>query len=93
MWLGLIILVALMIPVVGILVDSPIGRAFARRLEGPEAVPPDLAALSRRVELLEGEVDDLGRSVEQLREENQFLQRLLEDQASHRPILPPPAGS
>lgn len=93
MWLGLIILVALMIPVVGILVDSPIGRAFARRLEGPEAVPPDLAALARRVELLEGEVDDLGRSVDQLREENQFLQRLLEDQASHRPNLPPPAAS
>lgn len=89
MWLGLIILVALMIPVVGILVDSPIGRALARRLEGPEPLPTGLADLSRKVEVLEGEVEDLTRAVEQVREENQFLQRLLEDQA-HRPHLPPP---
>lgn len=89
MWLGIIILVALMIPVVGILVDSPIGRALARRLGGEEQVPPDLAALVRKVDLLEGDVDDLSRSVEQLREENLFLQRLLEDQPPQRPTLPP----
>ncbi|MDZ4675695.1 MAG: hypothetical protein SGI84_14690, partial [Gemmatimonadota bacterium] len=80
MWLGLIILVALMIPVVGILVDSPIGRALANRLGGEVQTPPDLAALVRKVDLLEGDVDDLSRAVELLREENQFLQRLLEDQ-------------
>jgi len=89
MWLGLIILVALMIPVVGILVDSPIGRAFARRLEGTDQAAPDLGALTRKVDLLESEVEDLGRSVEQLREENQFLQRLIEDQPGPRQRLPP----
>lgn len=89
MWLGLVILVALMIPVVGILVDSPIGRALARRLGGEDQVSPDLAALVRKVDLLEGDVDDLSRSVELLREENQFLQRLIEDQPPHRPSLPP----
>jgi len=82
-----------MIPVVGILVDSPIGRAFARRLEGPPDVPPVLGDLARRVELLEGEVEEMGRSVDQLREENQFLQRLLEDQPPSRPNLPPPPGT
>lgn len=87
--LGLIILVALMIPVVGILVDSPIGKAVARRIGGEDRVPPDLAALVRKVELLEGDVDDLSRSVEQLREENQFLQRLIEDQPPSRSTLPP----
>lgn len=89
MWLYLIIIVALMIPLMGILVDSPIGRAVARRLEGGEPVPPDLAALTQKVDLLEGEVEELGRSVGQLREENQFLQRLLEDQSSQRQKLPP----
>lgn len=86
---GLVILVALMIPIFGIVVDSPIGRALARRLEGQDpTVPPNLVELGRKVELLEGEVDDLNRAVEALREENQFLQRLLEE-APSRTALPP----
>ncbi|MEO8450218.1 MAG: hypothetical protein ABI647_10535 [Gemmatimonadota bacterium] len=87
-FLGVILLVALMIPVVAILVDSPIGRALGRRLEGPEAGAPGLADLAKKVELLEGDVSDLSRSVDALREENQFLQKLLED-GSSRPSLPP----
>lgn len=87
--IGVIMLVALMIPLFGILVDSPIGRALARRLEGPAPTElPGLADLARKVEVLETEVDDLSRAVESLREENQFLQRLLEDSTS-RPSLPP----
>jgi len=92
MFLGLIILAALLIPVTVVLVDSPIGKALARRLEGPNYAPPDLIALARKVDLLETEVDDLGRSLAALREENQFLQKLLED-APNRPTLPPRAGS
>jgi hypothetical protein len=86
MLLGIILLVALLIPIMGIVIDSPIGRAIARRLEGPEAPPPNLVDLAKKVDLLESEVDDLHRSVQSLQEENQFLQRLLEDKAS----LPPP---
>jgi hypothetical protein len=87
--IGIIMLVALMIPIFGILVDSPIGRAIARRLEGPEqTIPANLSDLARKVELLEAEVDDLTRAVESIKEENQFFQKLLEDQAS-RPSLPP----
>lgn len=86
--IGVVLLVALMIPLLGIAVDSPIGRAIARRLLGPVDAPPLVAELARKVELLEAEVDDLTRSVEVLREESQFLQRLLEDSAS-RPTLPP----
>ena len=54
--IALILLVALLIPIMGIIVDSPIGRALARRLEGPQAAPPALADLAKKVDLLEAEV-------------------------------------
>jgi hypothetical protein len=87
--IALLLLVALLIPIIGIVVDSPIGRALARRMEGPQEVPTGLKDLSKRVELLESEVDDLMRSVQTLQDENAFLQRLLED-PSQRATLPPP---
>jgi hypothetical protein len=87
--IALILLVALLIPIMGIVVDSPIGRALARRLEGPQEIPPALSELAKKVELLEAEVDDLTRSVQALQDENVFLQRLLED-PTQRVTLPPP---
>lgn len=87
--IALILLVALLIPIIGIVVDSPIGRALARRLEGPQATPPALTELAKKVELLEAEVDDLMRSVQTLQDENAFLQRLLAE-PSQRSTLPPP---
>lgn len=90
--IGVIMLVALMIPIFGIVVDSPIGRAIARRLEGNEAgTPPNVLELAKKVDLLESEVDDLSRAVDTLREENQFLQRLLEESPG-RSALPPPSS-
>ena len=90
--IALFLLVALLIPILGIVVDSPIGRALARRLEGPQETPPDVLALAKRVELLEAEVDDLSRSLQSIQDENAFLQRLLSD-PSPRSTLPPPPGS
>ena len=90
--IALFLLVALLIPILGIVVDSPIGRALARRLEGPQETPPDVLALAKRVELLEAEVDDLTRGMQSLQDENAFLQRLLADPSS-RPTLPPPPRS
>jgi len=87
--IALILLVALLIPIMGIVVDSPIGRALARRLEGPQQTPPALSDLAKKVELMEAELDDLARSVQTLQDENAFLQRLLEDPAQRRPTLPP----
>ena len=87
--IALFLLVALLIPILGIVVDSPIGRALARRLEGPVQTPPDVAALSKRVELLEAEVDDLNRTVQTLQDEAAFLQKLLADPASRDTTLPP----
>ena len=86
--LEIVLLLVLLIPIFAILTDSPLGRALARRLEGRNAPPPELADLIQRVELLSGEVDDLSRAVETLKEENQFMQRLLEE-GGGRPPLPP----
>ena len=88
--IALFLLVALLIPILGIVVDSPIGRALARRLEGPQQTPPDVLALAKRVELLEAEVDDLTRGVQSLQDENAFLQRLLADPSSRSTLPPPP---
>ena len=87
-FIGLILIVALLIPIIGIVIDSPIGRAIARRVEGPDAIPQDMQDLGKKVELLELEVDDLNRSVDQLKEENAFIQRLLENPTARR-TLPP----
>jgi len=93
MILGLVFLAILLIPIIAILMESPIGRALARRLEGPvEAAPPPLVELAKKVQLLEAEIDDLHGTVEALQEENQFIQKLLED-GGRRQALPPSADS
>ncbi len=76
----LLVFVALMIPIVAILVDSPLGRSIARRLEGGAtgAGGPELQNLNKKVELLEGEVEELHRSLSGMKDELQFVQRLLE---------------
>ena len=81
MWvLALVVIVALLIPVAAILVDSPLGRSVARRMEGRmEGPPPEVRDMQRKVELLESEIEDLTRTVSGMREELQFMQRLLED--------------
>lgn len=89
--LGLVLLVALLIPIVALIVDSPIGRAIAGRLE---RVPEPgtrrdevIADLRKRLELLEGDVEILQATAEELRDENQFVRRLLEE-GPQRPKLP-----
>jgi len=93
MWiLVVVLLVALMIPITAILLDSPLGRSIARRLEpqgdtggaGPGAgagagAGAGVRQLEQRVEVLETDLEDLNRSIAGMREELQFVQRLLED--------------
>ncbi len=92
MWLlAAILIVALMIPIAAILVDSPLGRSVARRLEGRAGGPgdgsaPEVRDLQRKVELLETELEDLNRSVAGMRDEIQFVQRLLEDPHKKKPL-------
>jgi hypothetical protein len=90
MWvLALILIVALLIPVAAILVDSPLGKSVARRmegrLEGGGGPAPELRDVQRKVDLLETEIEDLNRSVSGMREELQFMQRLLEDPRRKKP--------
>lgn len=81
MWLfAIILLVALMIPIVAILADSPLGRSFANRFEGRgEREDGTVQLLERRIAVLETDIEDLSRSVGGMRDELQFMQRLLED--------------
>ncbi len=81
--LGTALVIALCIPIVALIVDSPIGRAIGRRLER-EPTPATrrdekIAELERRLELLEGDLAILQHQYRQVRDEQQFLQRLLED--------------
>jgi len=92
MWvLAVILIVALLIPVAAILVDSPLGRSVARRLEGGAGAAgaagptPELRDLQRKVEVLETEIEDLTRSLSGMRDEVQFMQRLLEDPHRKKP--------
>ena len=85
----LVIFGVLVVLGLALLIESPIGRAFARRVEGPvDAAPPPLVELAKKMQLLEDEIDDLHRSVETLQEENQFMQKLLSE-GGRRSALPP----
>jgi hypothetical protein len=85
MWvLVVVLLVALLIPIAAILLDSPLGRSIARRLEGQGDGGQGVGSagvrqLEQRVEVLETDLEDLNRSIAGMREELQFVQRLLED--------------
>ena len=94
MWLLVVVLlVALMIPITAILLDSPLGRSFARRLEGGDGgggeagkgTGAGMRQLERRVEVLETDLEELNRSITGMREELQFVQRLLEDPGKKKP--------
>ena len=74
-----LLFVALLIPNTAILLDSPLGRSFARRLDGQAGgAAPDVRELQRKVDVLEAEVEEMRASLAATRDEVQFVQRLLE---------------
>jgi len=76
-----VILIALLIPLTAIVLDSPVVRAWVERRHGaggPDAIP-ELEELAKKVAYLEADLDTVTRQLAQLQEEHQFLQRLLED--------------
>lgn len=79
-----VLVLALMIPLVAVVLDSQLGRALAARLEGRQVD----ALADRRITALEGEVDRLNKEVQRLAEEGAFLQRLLEQRPAPD-ALPP----
>jgi hypothetical protein len=70
----IVLLVALMIPLVAVILDSQVGRAIAGRLEGGRGD----SLSERRIATLESEVDRLAREMQRLDEESAFLHALLE---------------
>jgi hypothetical protein len=84
----IVVILALMIPLIAVVLDSHLGRALAdyvtKRGSGISELPS-----SDRLTALEGEVDRLNGEVRRLEEETQFLHRLLESKPSSRGDLPP----
>ncbi|MBR9989967.1 MAG: hypothetical protein KFH98_09440 [Gemmatimonadetes bacterium] len=84
----IVLLVALMIPLVAVILDSQVGRALAARLEGGRGVD---TLSDRRLAALEGEVDRLNRELQRLDEESEFIHKLLEEKRA--PGALPPGDS
>lgn len=80
----IVLLVALMIPLVAVILDSQVGRAIAARLEGGRVD----SISERRIATLEGEIERIGRELQRLDEESAFLHRLLEEKRAPG-ALPP----
>lgn len=72
---ALILALIVLIPVLAIVIDSPLGQALARRIGGGDDAP---AGTAPRLDALEAEVEYLTREVESLREEANFLRSLVE---------------
>jgi hypothetical protein len=81
----IVLLVALLIPLAAVILDSQVGRALAARLERGHG--SDTLA-DRRLAALEGEVDRLSRELQRLDDESEFLHRLLEEKRAPG-ALPP----
>ena len=86
--IALIFILVLLIPILAIVLDSPVGRALARRLEGQGLSSGADNMTSERLSYLEGEVERLTTEVRKLEEESQFLNKLLTDRPGSQ-MLPP----
>lgn len=75
----MVFLLVLMIPILAIVLDSPVGRALAGRLEGRGLPSGADEVTSERLSYVEGEVERLTTEVRRLEEESQFLNKLLTD--------------
>jgi hypothetical protein len=89
----LVIVIALAIPLAAVILDSPVVRAWVDRRGGAAGDSrADVKELANRVGVLETELETVTRQLEQLRDEHQFMQRLLEDpnRAADQKSLPKP---
>jgi hypothetical protein len=81
-----IVILALMIPLIAVVLDSQLGRALAGRLE--RSAPVDESLLAPRVQALEGDVERLTAELQQLQEQSQFLHQLLESKSAAGQLPP-----
>lgn len=85
----LVLAVFLAIPILAIVLDSPALQRFLEARRSGTVDPAALEELRKRVEVLEDEVGDLTQLTQTLRDETQFLQRLLESAEEKSARLPP----
>ncbi len=86
-----IFILVLLIPILAIVLDSPVGRALAGRLERKGlGEAPDMMA--ERLAFLEGELERLTTEVRKLEDESQFLHQLLGERQTSE-ALPPGDGN
>ncbi|WP_419948657.1 hypothetical protein [Candidatus Palauibacter sp.] len=76
--LGLIIL----IPVLAIVIDSPLSEALARRIGNGDTT----TAQSARLDAIEQELQYLSQTVEGIREETEFVRALVEGDGTPRAL-------
>lgn len=78
----IILVIALMIPLAAVILDSQLGRALAARVESRGIRP---GSSEHRISVLEGEVERLSQELRRLEEEAEFVQHLLLDRGGdHR---------
>jgi hypothetical protein len=86
--LQLILILVVLIPLLAIVLDSPVGKALAGRLERPGLdAPADIT--SERIAFLEGEVDRLTSDIKRLDEQGEFVTKLLTERTEQEAALPP----
>ncbi len=76
-----VVILALLIPILAIVLDSGVGRALADRVSEDRWA----GELEERVETLESELRYLSESVERLREETEFVRSLMEGRDDEEP--------
>lgn len=79
--LGMIVL----IPVLAIVIDSPLSEALARRIASQDGG----AGANARIDTIEKDIAYLTQQVESLRDESDFLRALVEGRETEH-ALPPP---
>ncbi len=84
----LIFVLVLLIPILAIVLDSPVGRAIAGRLERRSLGSGTDEVTAERLSYLEGEFERLTSEVRRLEEESQFLNKLLTERPTSE-ALPP----
>ena len=85
----IILILALMIPLIAVVLDSHLGRALAEYVtrRGGTAIEPGNA--QQRLSALVNEVERLNSEVLRLEEETTFLHQLLESKPQTKRELPP----
>lgn len=84
----IILILALMIPLIAVVLDSHLGRALAEYVTRRGGEPLDTGA-NKRLAALETEVERLNAELLRLEEETTFLHKLLESKPQHPRELPP----